>query len=87
MQAVGWEIADNEDYAVLIINEWYQLELDGFPQDPEYVPFDHAWNEEWLAGYHEAMLDPLDGISLFMIFQQLEPIVFEDQYYWDPEPA
>ncbi|KAG5553164.1 hypothetical protein RHGRI_011136 [Rhododendron griersonianum] len=42
MQAVGWGIADNEDDATPIINEWCQLEVDRFPQDPEYVPFDHA---------------------------------------------
>ncbi|KAI8542937.1 hypothetical protein RHMOL_Rhmol08G0178700 [Rhododendron molle] len=33
------------------------------------------------------MLDPLDGISLYMLFLQHEPIAPEDEYYWDLEPA
>ncbi|KAG5561994.1 hypothetical protein RHGRI_004885 [Rhododendron griersonianum] len=87
MQTVGWGIADNDDYVAPIIQEWYQLELEGFPQDPEYVPFDHALYEEWMAAHHEAMIDPLDGISLFMLFLQLEPIAPEEEYFWDPELA
>ncbi|KAI8571801.1 hypothetical protein RHMOL_Rhmol01G0147300 [Rhododendron molle] len=43
MQAMGWGIADNDDYATSIIQEWYQLKLEGFPQYPEYVPCDHVW--------------------------------------------
>ncbi|KAI8529839.1 hypothetical protein RHMOL_Rhmol11G0005500 [Rhododendron molle] len=31
MQAVGWAMANNMDYATPIINEWLGLELDGFP--------------------------------------------------------
>ncbi|KAI8555288.1 hypothetical protein RHMOL_Rhmol05G0163000 [Rhododendron molle] len=35
----------------------------------------------------QAMLDPLDGIFLYMLFQQPEPLVPEEEYYWDLEPA
>ncbi|KAG5528906.1 hypothetical protein RHGRI_029535 [Rhododendron griersonianum] len=87
MQAVGWAIADNDDYAAPLIQGLYQLELEGFPLHPEYVLVDHDWDEEWLAGHNQAMLDPLDGISLYMLFQQPEPLIPEEEYYWDPEPA
>ncbi|KAI8568927.1 hypothetical protein RHMOL_Rhmol02G0238800 [Rhododendron molle] len=30
MQAVGWAMVDNMDFATVIINEWSGLELDGF---------------------------------------------------------
>ncbi|KAI8550528.1 hypothetical protein RHMOL_Rhmol06G0114000 [Rhododendron molle] len=68
MQAVGWAVADNMDYATPIINEWPDLEFDGFPQQPEYLPFDQAWYDGWMAGHEVAMLDPLDGFSLYMLF-------------------
>ncbi|KAG5524141.1 hypothetical protein RHGRI_030963 [Rhododendron griersonianum] len=87
MQAVGWAIADDDDYASPIIQGWYQFELEGFPLHPEHVPFDPAWNVEWMAGHHEAMIDPLDGISLYMLFQEPEPVAPEVEYFWDPEPA
>ncbi|KAI8542069.1 hypothetical protein RHMOL_Rhmol08G0110100 [Rhododendron molle] len=51
MQAVGWAVVDNMDYATPIINEWSGLELDGFPQQPEYLPFDQAWCEGWMAKF------------------------------------
>ncbi|KAG5553243.1 hypothetical protein RHGRI_011190 [Rhododendron griersonianum] len=58
MQAVGWAIADNDDYAAPIIQELYQLELEGFSLHPEYVPIDHAWVEEWLIPEKEYYWDP-----------------------------
>ncbi|KAI8535425.1 hypothetical protein RHMOL_Rhmol10G0172800 [Rhododendron molle] len=83
MQAVGWAIADNDDYATPRIQELYQLELEGFPLHPDYVPVlvDKVWDEGWLAGHNQAMIDPLDGISLYMLFQQPEPLVPEEEYY------
>ncbi|KAI8560177.1 hypothetical protein RHMOL_Rhmol04G0235900 [Rhododendron molle] len=42
MQAIGWVVADNMDYATPIINEWSGFELDGFPKQPEYLPYDQA---------------------------------------------
>ncbi|KAI8551028.1 hypothetical protein RHMOL_Rhmol06G0153100 [Rhododendron molle] len=86
MQAVGWAMADNMDYATPLINEWSGLELDGFPQQPEYFPFDQAWYDGKMADHEAAMLDPLDGFSLNMLFRQAEPFVPEEKYNWDPEP-
>jgi hypothetical protein len=86
MQAVGWAIADNLDYATPIINEWTELEMGGFPQQPQNVPFDQAWYDGWMAGYAQALVDPLDEFSLYMLFSQPEPIVPEEEYVWDPEP-
>ncbi|KAG5565860.1 hypothetical protein RHGRI_001688 [Rhododendron griersonianum] len=80
MQYVGWAIANDDDYAAPIIQEWYQFELEGFPLHPEYVPFDPTWHDEWMAGHHEAMNDPLDGISLYMLFQQPELIAPDEEY-------
>ncbi|KAI8555051.1 hypothetical protein RHMOL_Rhmol05G0144300 [Rhododendron molle] len=70
MQAVGWAMAGNMDYATPTINEWVGFELDGFPQQPKYLPFDRAWYDGWMAGHEAAILNPLDGISLYMLFHQ-----------------
>ncbi|KAI8542637.1 hypothetical protein RHMOL_Rhmol08G0153200 [Rhododendron molle] len=86
MRAISWAIADDMDYATPIINEWSALELDGFPQQPEYLPFDQAWYDGWVAGHEAAMVDPLDEFSLYMLFHQAEPVVPKEEYNWDPEP-
>ncbi|KAI8547478.1 hypothetical protein RHMOL_Rhmol07G0199200 [Rhododendron molle] len=49
MQAVGWAIADSEDYTAPLIQEWFQLELEGFPLHLEQAPPDPAWEAEWIA--------------------------------------
>ncbi|KAI8542672.1 hypothetical protein RHMOL_Rhmol08G0156600 [Rhododendron molle] len=86
MRAISWAIADNMDYATPIINEWSALKLDGFSQQPEYLPFDQAWYDGWMAGHDAAMADPLDEFSLYMLFHQVEPVVPQEEYNWDPEP-
>ncbi|KAI8572873.1 hypothetical protein RHMOL_Rhmol01G0234200 [Rhododendron molle] len=50
-------------------------------------PLQSVLAEEWIAGHNQAMLDPLDGIFLYMFFLQPEPITLEDDFYWDPKPA
>ncbi|KAI8534990.1 hypothetical protein RHMOL_Rhmol10G0140100 [Rhododendron molle] len=67
-QAAGWAMADNMDYATPLVDEWSGLELDGFPPQPEYLPFDPAWYDGWMDGQEAASLDPLDGFSLYMFF-------------------
>ncbi|KAI8530122.1 hypothetical protein RHMOL_Rhmol11G0031000 [Rhododendron molle] len=39
-----------------------------------------------MAGHEVALLDPLDGFSLYMLFQQAEPVFPEEEYNSDPEP-
>ncbi|KAI8542838.1 hypothetical protein RHMOL_Rhmol08G0170700 [Rhododendron molle] len=78
MRAVSWAIANNMDYATPIFNEWSALKLDGFPQQPEYLPFDQAWYDGWMGGHEAAMVDPLDEFSLYMLLHQAEPHCVED---------
>ncbi|KAI8535487.1 hypothetical protein RHMOL_Rhmol10G0178400 [Rhododendron molle] len=40
----------------------------------------------WMASHDEATLDPLDGTSLHILFLQPEPVISEEEYYWDLEP-
>ncbi|KAI8529921.1 hypothetical protein RHMOL_Rhmol11G0012600 [Rhododendron molle] len=40
-----------------------------------------------MAGHEAAMLDLMDGISLYMLFQQVEPRAPKEEYYWVPEPT
>ncbi|KAG5543987.1 hypothetical protein RHGRI_016665 [Rhododendron griersonianum] len=49
MQAVGWAIADHNNFDVPRINRWDDLAFEGFPAVPEEIPFDHAANNAWLA--------------------------------------
>ncbi|KAI8530236.1 hypothetical protein RHMOL_Rhmol11G0040400 [Rhododendron molle] len=86
MRAVSWAVVDNLDYATPLINKWSALELDGFPQQPEYLPFDQAWYDGWMAGHEATMIDPLAEFSIYMLFHQPEPLVPEEDYNWDPEP-
>ncbi|KAI8529838.1 hypothetical protein RHMOL_Rhmol11G0005400 [Rhododendron molle] len=39
-----------------------------------------------MADREAAMLDPLDGFSLYMLFQQAKPFAPEEEYNWDPKP-
>ncbi|KAG5554585.1 hypothetical protein RHGRI_012224 [Rhododendron griersonianum] len=87
MQAVGWAIADHNNFEVPRINEWDELALEGFPVEPEAVPFDHVANNQLLAAQEADMMDPLDGFALPLLFDPPEPIIEEEPYFWDPEPA
>ncbi|KAI8568040.1 hypothetical protein RHMOL_Rhmol02G0166900 [Rhododendron molle] len=43
------------------------------------------WEGEWNAAH----VDPLDDLSLFMLFHQSEPVVLKEkaeEYVWDPQP-
>ncbi|KAI8547448.1 hypothetical protein RHMOL_Rhmol07G0196500 [Rhododendron molle] len=87
MQAVGWAIADSEDYIAPLIQEWFQLKLEGFPLHLKQAPPNPAWDAGWIAQHEQMALNPLDGISLYMLFQQPQPQVLEEEYFWDPEPV
>ncbi|KAI8551462.1 hypothetical protein RHMOL_Rhmol06G0187900 [Rhododendron molle] len=87
MQAVGWAIANSQDYDVPLIQEWFQLELEGFPLHLEQAPPNLAWDVEWIAQHEQLALNPLDGISLYMLFQEPQPQIPEEDYFWDPEPV
>ncbi|KAI8538344.1 hypothetical protein RHMOL_Rhmol09G0095500 [Rhododendron molle] len=55
---------------------------------PAALQVDQAWaaqvEEEWEA----ARTDPLDGLSLFMLYYQPEPAGLEEvEYVWDPQPT
>ncbi|KAG5527186.1 hypothetical protein RHGRI_028176 [Rhododendron griersonianum] len=56
MQAVGWEIADHNNFDVPRINEWDDLAFEGFSAEPEAIPFDHAANDEWLVWAHASKI-------------------------------
>ncbi|KAI8529876.1 hypothetical protein RHMOL_Rhmol11G0008600 [Rhododendron molle] len=58
----------------------------GFPAVPQR---DQAWINQLEAEWEAARVDPLDGLSLFMLFYQPEPAnpEEEEEYVWDPQPT
>ncbi|KAI8542701.1 hypothetical protein RHMOL_Rhmol08G0159300 [Rhododendron molle] len=49
---------------------------------------DQAWVDQLEAEWEAARADPLDGLSLFMLFYQPEPVSLEEEeYVWDPQPT
>ncbi|KAI8537059.1 hypothetical protein RHMOL_Rhmol10G0305000 [Rhododendron molle] len=49
---------------------------------------EQAWIDQLEAEWEAARADPLDGLSLFMLFYQPEPVVpEEEEYVWDPQPT
>ncbi|KAI8524817.1 hypothetical protein RHMOL_Rhmol13G0179500 [Rhododendron molle] len=46
-----------------------------------------AREAEWIAQHEQMAINPLDGFSLYMLFQQPQPQVPEEEYFWDPEPV
>lgn len=66
--------------------EWIEHSDTGFP---EYALIDQAWIDQWMDGWNEVQADPLDDISLFMLYYQPElanPEEEEEEYVWDPQP-
>lgn len=65
--------------------KWIKSHALGFP---EYPQVDQAWIDHWMDRWNEAQADPLDGISLFMLYHQPEladPEEEEEEYVWDPQ--
>ncbi|KAI8565768.1 hypothetical protein RHMOL_Rhmol03G0287200 [Rhododendron molle] len=49
---------------------------------------DQAWVDQLEEEWEAARTDPLDGLSLFMLFYQPEPASpKEEEYVWDPQPT
>ncbi|KAI8542905.1 hypothetical protein RHMOL_Rhmol08G0176100 [Rhododendron molle] len=49
---------------------------------------DQGWADQLEAEWEAARADPLDGLSLFMLFYQPEPASLEEEeYVWDPQPT
>lgn len=58
----------------------------GFPAAPIV---DQAWLDHCEGEWNAAQADPLDGLLLFMLFHQPEPLILEEEveeYVWDPQP-
>ncbi|KAI8568517.1 hypothetical protein RHMOL_Rhmol02G0206700 [Rhododendron molle] len=53
----------------------------------KYPHADQAWIGHWMDQWNEAQADPLDDISLFMLYHQpklVEPEEEEEEYVWEP---
>ncbi|KAI8547492.1 hypothetical protein RHMOL_Rhmol07G0200000 [Rhododendron molle] len=56
---------------------------------PAALHVDQAWLNHWEGEWNAAQADPLDGLSLFMLYHQPEPVIPEEEvkeYVWDPQP-
>ncbi|KAI8549189.1 hypothetical protein RHMOL_Rhmol06G0007000 [Rhododendron molle] len=85
MLAVGWEMEDKMADWMELSSDWTERYHLGFPAAPQ---IDQAWIDQLEAEWEAARVDPLDGLSLFMLFYQPEPAVpEEEEYVWDPQPT
>ncbi|KAI8568186.1 hypothetical protein RHMOL_Rhmol02G0178000 [Rhododendron molle] len=66
-------------------NDWTERYHLGFPVAPQV---DQAWVDQLEAEWVATRTDPLDGLSLFMLYYQPEPVSpEEEEYIWDPQPT
>ncbi|KAI8551459.1 hypothetical protein RHMOL_Rhmol06G0187600 [Rhododendron molle] len=85
MLAVGWEMEDKMADWMELSSDWTERYHLGFPAAPQ---IDQAWIDQMEAEWEAARVDPLDGLSLFMLFYQPNPAVpEEEEYVWDPQPT
>ncbi|KAI8572082.1 hypothetical protein RHMOL_Rhmol01G0171100 [Rhododendron molle] len=86
MLAVGWEMEDKMAEWMELSNDWTERYHLGFPTAPQ---IDQVWIAQLEAEWEAARVDPLDGLSLFMLFYQPEPAnpEEEEEYVWDPQPT
>ncbi|KAI8536031.1 hypothetical protein RHMOL_Rhmol10G0223800 [Rhododendron molle] len=85
MLAVGWEMEDKMAEWAELSNDWHERYHLGFPAAPQ---IDQVWVDQVEAEWEAARADPLDGLSLFMLFYQPEPAdPEEEEYVWDPQPT
>ncbi|KAI8559885.1 hypothetical protein RHMOL_Rhmol04G0210500 [Rhododendron molle] len=86
MLAIGWNLEDKTEEWKELVRDWNERYFMGFP--PALV-VDQAWLNHWEREWKAAQADPLDGLSLFMLFHQPEPVIPEEEaeeYVWDPQP-
>ncbi|KAI8530012.1 hypothetical protein RHMOL_Rhmol11G0020800 [Rhododendron molle] len=85
MLAVGWEMEDKMAEWMELSNDWTERYHLGFPA---ILQIEQAWINQLEAEWEAARADPLDGLSLFMLFYQPEPAVLEEEEsVWDPQPT
>ncbi|KAI8555714.1 hypothetical protein RHMOL_Rhmol05G0196300 [Rhododendron molle] len=85
MLAVGWEMEDKMTEWMELSNDWTERYHLGFPAVPQV---DQAWVNQLEAEWEAARADPLDSLSLFMLFHLPEPASpEEEEYVWDPQPT
>ncbi|KAI8536038.1 hypothetical protein RHMOL_Rhmol10G0224600 [Rhododendron molle] len=85
MLALEWEMEDKAAEWAELSKDWYERYYSGLPAAPH---IDQAWVDQMEAEWEAARADPLDGLSLFMLFYQPEPAdPEEEEYVWDPQPT
>ncbi|KAI8538444.1 hypothetical protein RHMOL_Rhmol09G0104100 [Rhododendron molle] len=70
MLSIGWEMEDKMAEWMELGNDWSERYHLGFPTAPQV---DQAWIDQLEAEWEAARADPLDGLSLFMLYYQPEP--------------
>ncbi|KAI8555211.1 hypothetical protein RHMOL_Rhmol05G0157300 [Rhododendron molle] len=84
MMTVGWKIKDKADEWKKLYEDWIKKYNMGFPTYPHV---NQVWLDHWEGKWNAAQADPLDGLSLFMLFHQSELVNPEgevEEYVWDP---
>lgn len=84
MPSVGWNMEDKMKEWIELGNDWNECYHLGFPAA---LQVDQAWIDHLEEEWNAAQTDPLDGLSLFMLYYQAELVdPEEEEYVWDPQP-